>query len=141
MAAENQRRKIPDDILEEIYLKWANGKSLRQLEKEYHISLTTLSKYKQKLKWDERREKIQQVVTKRIDKSLATRKVRRAKLASKLQAEGLKKVKKGLQTEQGAIQAIRLGVEIEDQVYGDHDESTVITIKLPKGTSFGYRSN
>ena len=139
MAKGNQPRKIPDDILEEIYLKWADGKPLMRLGKEYEISLNTLSKYKKQLKWDERREKIQQVVAKKIDKTLATRKARRAKLGVKLQAEGLKTIRKGIKKGSDAIAAIKLGAEFEDQAYGEVDESITLTLKIPKGMTFGDR--
>jgi hypothetical protein len=142
MAANNQPRKIPDDTIEEIYLKWADGKPLTHLVKEYGISLNTLSKYKKLGKWGERRAKIQNVVAKRTDKTLATRKARRAKLGAKLQAEGLKTVKDGIKNEQVALNAIKLGAEMEDQAYGDTpDDGAVIQIKLPKGTQIGYIGN
>lgn len=139
MARGNQPKKVPDDVLEEIYLEWSKGKSLRTLEKEYHISLTTLSKYKNQLKWDERRDKVQAVVARKIDKTLATRKARRARLGAKLQAEGLKTIKKGIKKSRDAIAAIKLGAEFEDQAYGEVDESMTITIKIPKGMTLGNR--
>ena len=141
MAKNNQPRKIPDDTLEEIYLKWADGMPLMRIGKEYGISLNTLSKYKKQLKWDKRREKVQAVVAKRTDKALATRKARRARIGVKLQAEGLKTVRKGLKKPSDAIAAIKLGAEFEDQAYGDTDETLTIQIKLPKGTIVGNRPN
>lgn len=139
MAKNNQPRKIPDDTLEEIYLKWADGLPLMRLGKEYGISLNTLSKYKKQLKWDDRRAKVQEVVAKKVDKTLATRKLRRARLGAKLQAEGLKTVRKGIKKTTDAIAAIKLGADFEDQAYGDTEESLIIQIKLPKGTIVGNR--
>jgi transposase len=140
MAKGNHPGRISDEKIEQIYLAWMDGISLKKLEKRFGVSCTTISKYKQRDKWDERKAKIQSVVAKRLDKSATARKTRRAKLGAKLQAEGLKKVKGGIKNEQVALNAIKLGAELEDQAYGDSvDESTVITIKLPKGTQIGYR--
>lgn len=139
MAKNNQPRKVPDDIIEEIYCKWSDGVTLMSLAKEYKISIGTLSKYKRELKWDKRRENVQAIVTRKNDISLARRKVKRAKLGIKLQAEGLKSIKKGIKKQSDAIAAIRLGAEFEDQLYGDTDETLTIQIKLPKGTIVGNR--
>ncbi len=46
MGANNQPRKVPDDILEQMYLTWADGKPLRTIAKLFDISLTTVSNLK-----------------------------------------------------------------------------------------------
>jgi transposase len=138
MGAGNHPGRTSQEKIEQIYLAWMDGMSLKKLEKKFGVSCTTISKYKQQGKWDERKAKIQKVVARQLDKSATARKARRAKLGVKLQAEGLKTIRKGIKKGSDAIAAIKLGAEFEDQAYGDVDESMTVTIKIPKAMAFGY---
>jgi len=139
MVKQNHPWQTPPEIVEKMYLDWVDGMSVYRLYKKYKIYQATIAKYKQEQDWVSRRDKIQSVVAKRLDKSEITRKVRRAKLGVKLQAEGLKRVKRGIESEQVAVHAIKVGAELEDSAYGDYDETMEIKIKLPKGLKLGFK--
>lgn len=135
----NHPGRISQEKIEAVYLDWVDGMSLDKLHEKHNISARTIMKYRDGDNWAKRREKVQSVVAKKLDKTAATRKARRARLGVRLQAEGLKTIGKGIKKASDAINALKLGAEFEDQAYGEVDESMTITIKIPKGMAIGNR--
>ncbi len=141
MAKGNHPGKIPPKTVEKMYLDWVNGTSLTNLKNKYNVSIKTIVKYRDEDGWVKRKAKIQRVVAKKQDNAIAKRQDRHIKAYRVVQDKCLKEVEMiQMMRPIDAIKGLDLGIRGERDIVGDSiDESVTLTLRIPKGMTFGDR--
>jgi len=124
------------DIREKMFALYAEGQTFNHISRTLHVCAPTLRKYRELDKWEERRQKVRDLVAKKTNNEYATRQTRHVMQAQLLQARGSERLRepKSLKREDMAIAAITQGIRLEREIMGDDagvaTEPVTINIQL-----------
>lgn len=136
------KNRLSDTKIAEMLATWLETRSVGKTALKCSVHENTVRAYKKKQKWDEIAEKATATVVERVEKETVKRAIRHAALGRKLQDAGTNTITrmadlagdsaKPVVLPNQAIEAIRRGVEIENEALGVDDKDLTITLKVPK---------
>lgn len=128
--------KLTDSKIQEMWEAWQEKQNLHYVKKKCKVAYQTVMRYRVKEKWDERFDKLQTRVHRKLDTETVNAKARHAKLGQFMQAKGtatLQAVPANEVDPRLAKDLIKDGVTIEREATGDVQEGVTIILQLPKG--------
>ena len=129
-------RRLSDKKIAAMYKAFCDKQTNSSVARRCNVNQATVRRYRELEKWDDRVDKIQSTVAKRVDVKQIDHKVRHAEIGQIMQAKGLE----GLKVATGkdispkvATSLLKEGVTIEKEALGDHAPNVVIVLELPEG--------
>ena len=144
VAASKKRNRKPgrgNEISKEItdaaFELFCDGVAIKQMGRKFNVSPQTLYKYRDKLKWQERKDKRFRQAANQADNVWTKTKSRHITLSQSLQAKGYKRVK-NIPSKQLTAKEARMfivdGVKLEREILGqagDGDRTINIAVIFP----------
>lgn len=124
-------KKLPKKKLEAMYAAYCEKRSVRHVARKCSVSPTTVTRYRNEEKWDERVDAIEVKAREVQDETELEKRKRRITMGKYLQAKGMEYIRKnGVGSGKVAVNAIVQGVKIEKEAQGENTEGGKFILEI-----------